>query len=527
MTTMEQTPAATATATDTRSAWSGRPIDPLINALPPIVQPQMPFEDRLKQIFAHEKEYRGIDWLGLYDQGPSGRAQAARLAHAHLQDFARQHNILDEQIPNEIRALMNSIAARAGVESAATANDTDVMPIWPIDDSFLQQWENAQGSDIKNMIATQISAMQSIQTVQNQPSLIAQISVGIGVTAWVVAAFRVFMAVRALAGATEVYAVFMGVLEVGGAVVTLAVNTIFLAILLPILLIMLKDATVYMVVINKSPDDLNVEGDVDLTHGNLNIQFVDYTQNRRIPGMSVIKDPSGKVVAGNYWAGFLVAQKKEAALFGSQGAFKFAATPSFPHGVFVGWEIPLTTFGGSNRCLVALDFTGSTGDFSNATNDNGSGETTSSGPNNAWARQRMNSGGGSQGYMSVIVAGPTSGFFMDGVRPRDTTTGRIYLVLDGALRWVPNVATYVNLFENWTSVTPVPSASAYKIGAPITDGAYLAGGSPDGRIFFVVDGTKRWITSPAVFSRFGFNAGAIRSLTPAQLAAIPDGADIN
>jgi hypothetical protein len=137
---------------------------------------------------------------------------------------------------------------------------------------------------------------------------------------------------------------------------------------------------------------------------------------------------------------------------------------------------------------------------------------------------------GSEKDFSVVVwaaGSPPVNPFTDGVRPRDTSTGRIYLVLDGALRWVPNAATYVNLFIDWTSVTPIPTVSGYNIGAPITDGAYLAGGSPDGHIFFVVDGTKRWITDPAVFSRFGFNSAAIRSLTPEQLAAIPDGANIN
>lgn len=212
------------------------------------------------------------------------------------------------------------------------------------------------------------------------------------------------MTIRALAGATEVYAVLMGVMEVGGAVVTLAVTTIFLAVLIPILLIMMKDATCYMMVLNKTEEDLNVEGDVYLTHGNLNVQFVNYTQARQIPGMSVIRDPSGKIVASNYWAGFLVAQKKEAALYGSQGAFKFSATSSFPAGAFVGWEIPLTIFGGSNRGLVSCQWSNDAGAFSNETNDHGNGDNTAIHPNTgAWIRARMNSGGGSQGYMTVVL----------------------------------------------------------------------------------------------------------------------------
>jgi hypothetical protein len=385
-------------------------IDPEMNALQPIYQPEMPFEERVRAIFEHEKQYRGIDWVALYAKGPAGRMEAARLAHDHLQDFAKQNGLTDKDIPSEVHALMAPLkaAAAGNIAPGLLGDGTDVMPIWPMDAAGLQRWTNATGGDIKDLIATQISAMQSIQTVQNNPSLIAQISVGICVTAWVYAAYQTYVAIAAVAGATEVYAVLMGVMAVGGAVVTLAVATVFLAVLLPILLIMLKDATCYMAIVNASKDDLNVEGDVYLTHGNLNIQFTDYQQNRRIPAISQITDPSGKVIATTYWCGFLVAQKKEAALYGSQGALKFSATPSFPKGVFVGWEIPLTVFGGDNRGMCALDFTGSTGDYSDATNDHGTGETLSPGLNGAWARQRMNASGGSQGYQTVIVSGPTS-----------------------------------------------------------------------------------------------------------------------
>lgn len=74
------------------------PIDPVLNALPPIYPAEMSYEERLKSIFAHEKAHSGIDWLGLYAKGPSGQAEAARQVQAHLKNFALQHNILDEQI---------------------------------------------------------------------------------------------------------------------------------------------------------------------------------------------------------------------------------------------------------------------------------------------------------------------------------------------------------------------------------------------------------------------------------------------
>lgn len=69
----------------------------------------------------------------------------------------------------ELHALMKPLSeVAAGTRPALMLGDgADVMPIWPVDDAFAARWVVAEGGDIKNMIAVQISAMQSIQTVQN------------------------------------------------------------------------------------------------------------------------------------------------------------------------------------------------------------------------------------------------------------------------------------------------------------------------------------------------------------------------
>jgi hypothetical protein len=102
--------------------------------------------------------------------------------------------------------------------------------------------------------------------------------------------------------------------------------------------------------------------------------------------------------------------------------------------------------------------------------------------------------------------------------------GKIYLVIDWALRHVPNMETYNKLFNGATPVVRIASTSPYQIGPPLTDGAYLAKRPIDPKVFLVVDGTKRWIREG--FDRYGFNWSKIQTLTAAQLAAIPDGADI-
>lgn len=126
-----------------------------------------------------------------------------------------------------------------------------------------------------------------------------------------------------------------------------------------------------------------------------------------------------------------------------------------------------------------------------------------------------------------VCALPKPGHFTDGMRIRDQSTGRIYLALDGVLCYVPNPQTYNNLFINWSSVTSVPNVESYPIGVPITNGASLVKGTPDGKVFLLVSAGKRWITSPGVFAKYGFSAAIIRTLTATELNAIQSGTNIN
>lgn len=110
------------------------------------------------------------------------------------------------------------------------------------------------------------------------------------------------------------------------------------------------------------------------------------------------------------------------------------------------------------------------------------------------------------------------------VREKD---GKVYLLLDGKLRYIPDRETYNDLFKDWNGITEIERASAYPVGTPITSGAYIASGSPDGRVFLIVDGQKRWIITEHVFDRYAFNRTTVRALAPEKLAAIPEGAPIS
>ena len=69
-----------------------------------------------------------------------------------------------------------------------------------------------------------------------------------------------------LTEATEAFAVFEGVIEVGTAVINLAITVVILAVVVPLFIFMTKNAAGIMVIINDTDQDLVLE-DLTCTHG--------------------------------------------------------------------------------------------------------------------------------------------------------------------------------------------------------------------------------------------------------------------
>jgi hypothetical protein len=160
-----------------------------------------------------------------------------------------------------------------------------------------------------------------------------------------------------------------------------------------------KDAIVYMVLLNRTKQDMTLEGSVHHTHGKGLVQFTNAAGDAKsIPAYEEIRNDQGQLLDTVYWMGFFVAQKKDSALYGTQGAFLFAAGEVYPHGASIGWEIPLIT---KNRCLVAANTKKTAEGFADDTDAHGTqnqraadGESTIDG--------RMNAKSGSEGYMAVV-----------------------------------------------------------------------------------------------------------------------------
>ena len=101
----------------------------------------------------------------------------------------------------------------------------------------------------------------------------------------------------------------------------------------------------------------------------------------------------------------------------------------------------------------------------------------------------------------------------------------VYLVLNGYRCWVPDPGTFQNLFVSGASIFQDINIGVVSEGPAITSGAVLAQAAGSPTIYFVTNGGKMGIPSPAVFSRYQFNS-KIYVVPPILINLIPNGPDV-
>jgi hypothetical protein len=112
----------------------------------------------------------------------------------------------------------------------------------------------------------------------------------------------------------------------------------------------------------------------------------------------------------------------------------------------------------------------------------------------------------------------------EGKRIRTPSDGKIYLVIDNQLRWIPNEPTYNGLFILGAGITDIPTANGYLVGPPLS-GAYLAKPDRGDGIYFIEGGKKRFLTQSAIY-RFSFDKAKIKTVPAGELANMPDGPNL-
>ena len=363
--------------------------DPTVQALLESYQ-KMSTEELLADILRHEKEHRGIDWLALYQQGAEGQAEAKRLARQHIQSL---HDELDSTEVPEL--------TRRYLKAAESNYEVRTMPEWAIDLEEANQWRQASGEVLGDMVLKRLRIMQVLENT-SAPAGWAQFMVSIGVLAWMRSAYTAYKDAR-LAGMARQAAIATSIRNVTVAASRAFLATVIVSVIAEIILYRMEreEAVVYMVLLNLTDDSLELQ-DIALTHGKQTVQFNDLFDwekkvlfpRTHIEGLGPEDDA--------FCMGLFVAQKRDMALYGSQGAFILKPSGKvFPNNLYVGWEIPLPNTRDPNRCLASATYRFTAYNFSDETDRRGSLDSQDR-AGGGLVRARMHSGKGTRGYMSVI-----------------------------------------------------------------------------------------------------------------------------
>lgn len=118
---------------------------------------------------------------------------------------------------------------------------------------------------------------------------------------------------------------------------------------------------------------------------------------------------------------------------------------------------------------------------------------------------------------------------LNGLQLRNPGNGRIYWVDEGRIRHILNPSVYKNLFV--PKSLDVIDAESTTAGPPVTDNNRLVRCGESNhplrnRIYFLDQGQKRHILSPAVMNKNRFNWDKVRTIDCPALAGILDGSTI-
>ena len=110
---------------------------------------------------------------------------------------------------------------------------------------------------------------------------------------------------------------------------------------------------------------------------------------------------------------------------------------------------------------------------------------------------------------------------LNGLRLRHPVSGYIYLVEGGVLHWIPDMATYTNLFKDITAHRDEVNLDRIDKGEDFSPGAILGRDETTGNIYLISNNKKRFIVDMDVYRKYGF--GNYTNMAPVALNAIPDG----
>jgi hypothetical protein len=112
---------------------------------------------------------------------------------------------------------------------------------------------------------------------------------------------------------------------------------------------------------------------------------------------------------------------------------------------------------------------------------------------------------------------------LNGLRLKMPNQPQVYLIDQGLRRWIPNPATYNNLFRDWSGIIVDINVDEIPQGVPITDGAILARPSNGPAVYLIDVGQKRHVTSPQVMDKYYFSWQTVYVVPHVLIDFIPTG----
>jgi hypothetical protein len=118
---------------------------------------------------------------------------------------------------------------------------------------------------------------------------------------------------------------------------------------------------------------------------------------------------------------------------------------------------------------------------------------------------------------------------LNGLQVRNPGNGMIFWVDEGRIRHITNPSVYKNLFipKSFNAIDTVSITTGPRVNG---DNRLVRCGESNhplkNRIYFLDQGTKRHITSPAAMNKNNFNWDKVNNIDCPALAGIPDGASI-
>ncbi|MEW4369786.1 hypothetical protein [Paenibacillus kandeliae] len=371
--------------------------------------------DLLKTIYEHEKSTRGVDWLQANASG-GGNLQGVISQYTNLLS-SQVSSLSEEELSSaKMLGLINedhsiAIAPLTGIlgSTVSPATFPDGAPsytVWTWKADKVAKYSKLRGVDVEREILNLVANFQ----VLAQDDIVGMVKglmhmgiVALGKKAWDIIK-ATYQTLSALTEETEAYAIFQGVLSIGTNLVRLMVCGIILAILIPLMYLMSRDAIGLFVIINNTSSDL-VMSNIECVHGKCITGFkedadVDNTK-AILPAAEEIFNPAFDKKIKMVSAGFLAVRKRDNALIGTLGGLSFAPTNEYPTGVYLGWEVPLIF--GDNKLLVSANFNSSISDFADNVSDADridSEDTSSAGHT---VEGHMNSDSGSHAYAFFVA----------------------------------------------------------------------------------------------------------------------------